>query len=65
MSGLFDKFHGLKIYEKDNLVRDFKLCMNKNGTVGVYDFVSEKFFELDGVENYKIKEETETKTQCN
>lgn len=61
----FDKFCGFKIYEKDNLIRHFKPCINENGIIGVYDFVSNKFFKLDGVENYKVKEVKETKMDCN
>ena len=49
-------FYGLKIYNEDKLVRDFKPCMNEEGTIGVYDFVSNKFFKLNGAENYKVKE---------
>lgn len=57
-------FYGLKIYNEDKLIRDFEPCMDKNGTIGVYDFVSNNFFKLDGVENYEIKEEAKTECNC-
>lgn len=41
-------FTNIKIWDKDELVRDFKLCKNPEGLIGYYDFVSEKFFVLDG-----------------
>ena len=57
-------FYGLKIYDEDKLIRDFEPCMNKDGAIGVYDFVSNEFFKLNGVESYKVEEEVKTECNC-
>lgn len=57
-------FYGVKIYNENKLIRDFKPYTNKDGTVGVYDFVSNEFFKLNGVKNYKVKEKTNTECNC-
>ena len=46
-------FNILKIWQEDKLVRDFKACVDKDGNVGYYEYVSGNFFP-------KPKEEVRT-----
>ena len=37
-----------KIYENDNLIRDFVPCINPSNEVGLYDIINNKFYGNDG-----------------
>ena len=56
------QFYGLKVYDNGKLIHEFEPSINECETVGLYDLVSNNFFNLDGAENYKVNEEN---TECN
>ena len=36
----------MRIYDGDDLIRDFAICINPEGTIGAYDLVNDKFYEM-------------------
>ena len=45
---LYAKIYNCKIYDNDTLVRNFIPCKNSSGTIGMYDIVSNTFYENQG-----------------
>lgn len=43
-SGVYGKVYSCKIYNQDNLVRDFQPCLDTEGVPCMFDFVSRKSF---------------------
>lgn len=48
----------MTIYEGDKVIRDFVVCRNPEGVIGVYDRVSEKFLPFDNCVEIQIGDYT-------
>lgn len=48
MLAMKQKFYSAKIYDNGTLVRDFKPCLDGDGTTCLYESVENKYYYLDG-----------------
>lgn len=53
-----ERLYGLKLYENNELVRDFVPCLNPNNEAGLYDLVTKSFYANAGSGEFLIGSDT-------
>lgn len=61
--------YGCRVYEKDELIKDYKPCINADGVEGMFDVINNEFVDTDSflrmmIDHYRRSERLEIRQRA-